>query len=233
MKKILISILLISFAGLNNSYASAFNKESKSKKNSGYRDENGNYKWFDDKNDTVFYDKMNRKWTKVAENKEKWNRAITIRNANICALLNLGFDTIRVLRDVQLLSESSLLFTHFSKLENCQDYILSWKTAFNSYNFKYSARRSSKIPKTNLSLKYYLQKTNTSNAAALGLVKRNLFRHTLEFAGEIIKKFEIKINRLSKESYLKNYMHLNNAIELLNEKKLQNDIIVHFAVSQY
>lgn len=200
-------------------------------KNFGYRDANGNYKWFDDKKDTVFIDEFNRKWTKVSENKEKWNRAITIRNANICALLNLGFDTMKVLKDVQLLSESSILFTHFSKLENFQDYILSWKTAFNSYNFKYNARKSSKIPKTDLSLKFYLQKANTSNSAALGLVKKNYFKHFIEFAGEILKKIELKTNRLSRENYLKNYMHLNNAIELLNDKKLQNDISVQFADS--
>lgn len=232
MKKIFFKIFIIFFLANNICIASVFNSNKKTEKNFGYRDENGNYKWFEEKTDSIFTDEINRKWTKVSENKEKWNRAMTIRNANICALLNLGFDTMKVLRDVQLLSENSILFTHFSKLENCQDYILSWKTAFNSYNFKYSARRSSKIPKTNLSLKFYLQKANTTNAAALGLVKRNGFRHLLEFTEEILKKFEIKINRLSNENYLDNYMHLNNAIELLNEKKLQNDISVNFAVSK-
>lgn len=224
MKKNTILYALIFFASFANA-----NGLKTIDKNFGYRDANGNYKWFEDKKDTVFVDELNRKWTKVSENKEKWNRAITIRNANICALLNLGFDTMKVLRDVQLLSESSILFTHFSKLENFQDYILSWKNAFNSYNFKYNARKSSKIPKTDLSLKFYLKKANTSNSAALGLVKKNHFRHLLEFASEILKKIEIKTNRLSRENYLKNYMHLNNAIELLNNKKMQNDISVQFA----
>ena len=226
MKKNIVLFVLILFASFAN--ADVLNKIDK---NYGYRDANGNYKWFDYKKDTVFFDELNRKWTKVSENKEKWNRAITIRNANICALLNLGFDTMKVLRDVKLLNENSILFTHFSKLENFQEYILSWKTAFNSYNFKYNARKSSKIPKTDLSLKFYLQKANTSNSAALGLVKKNYFRHLFEFAVEILKKIELKTNRLSRENYLKNYMHLNNAIELLNNKKLQKDISVQFADS--
>ncbi|NUM32652.1 MAG: hypothetical protein HUU47_10075 [Bacteroidetes bacterium] len=221
MKRFFLTLLLfINFQHL--SWAIEFNKIKKNEKIYGYRDENGNYKWFDEKKDSAFVDEMNCKWTKVSINKEKWDRAITIRNANICALLKLGFDTMKVLKDVQLLNENSILFTHFSKLENFQDYIFSWKTAFNSYNFKYSARKSSKIPKTNLSLKFYLQKANTTNAAALGLVKRNTFRHLFEFGSEILKKLEIKINRLSKENYLNNYMHLNNAIEMLTISSSDN-----------
>ncbi|MCC6721266.1 MAG: hypothetical protein IT243_03625 [Bacteroidia bacterium] len=228
MKKIIVlALLILSFS--NIIFATINNK---TEKNWGYRDQNGNYKWFYDKTDTSFIDEYNRKWTKVTENKEKWDRAVTIRNANICALLNLGFDTLKVLRDVQLLNENSILFTHFSKLENCQDYIFSWKNAFNSHCFKYNARKSSKIPMTDLALKFYLSKANTNNTATLGLVKRNFLKHCFEFTGEIIKKFKIKLRHLSPENYLKNYMHLNNAIELLNEKKMQNEISVHFAFSK-
>ncbi|MFM9944297.1 MAG: hypothetical protein ACKVQB_03610 [Bacteroidia bacterium] len=215
MNKKIILIIFLSLATLSGTYA---------KKNYGYKDKAGNYKWFDDQTDTSFIDGNNREWTKVTGSKEKWNKAIIIRNANIYALLDLGFDTMKVLKDVQLLSENSILFTRFSKLENFQDYVLSWKNSFNSNNFKFSARKSAKISKTDLSLKFYDIKANIANAAALGLVKRGFFEHFCESGSEIIKKYRYKLNWIKVESYLKNYMHLNNAIEFLNEKKLEKDI---------
>ena len=62
-----------------------------------------------------------------------------------------------------------------------------------------------------------------ANAAALGLVKKSFFKHFGEATVEIIKKYRYKMNRITIETYLKNYMHINNAIELLNEKKLKKD----------
>jgi len=212
--KIFIIILLVT-AILPSSFAS---------KNAGYKDKYGNYKWFDEKNDSIFTDNSNHSWAKVTENKDKWSKAIIIRNANIYALLDLGFDTMKVLKDVQLLNENSKLFTRFSKLENFQDYIFYWKTAFNSNGFKFNAKKSSKISETDLTLKFYAQKAHLANAAALGLVKRGFFDHFAEATMELIKKYRYKMNRITIETYLKNYMHLNNAIELLNEKKLKQDL---------
>ncbi len=204
-----------------------FLQNSEAEKNSGYKDKAGNHKWFEDKNDSFFVDENNFGWTKVTENKDKWTKAMIIRNANIYALLNLGFDTMKVLKDVQLLSENSILFTRFSKLDNFQDYVFYWKTAFNSNNFKFNARKSAKILKTDLSLKFYSQKAHLTNTAALGLVKKGFFTHFAEASGEIIKKCYCKMNRVTVETYIKNYMHLNNAIELLNQRKLERDRLVN------
>ncbi len=211
--KSFILVLLLSIS-LSNCFAN---------KNFGYRDNDGNYKWFDEKTDSFFTDQRNHYWAKVSENKDKWNRAMIIRNANIYALLDLGFDTMKVLRDVQLLSENSILFTRFSKLENYKEYVFYWKTAFNSNDFKFNALKSEKISETDLSLKFYKQKAHIANAAALGLVKKRFFEHFAEASIELIKKYRCKMNRLTIETYLKNYMHLNNAIELLNERKLEKD----------
>ncbi len=196
------------------------------KQNSGYKDKDGNYKWFEEKTDTSFIDEKDRKWHKVTDSKDKWSKAMIIRNANIYALLDLGFDTMKVLKDVQLLNENSILFTRFSKLENFSDYIFYWRSAFNSTNFKFNARKSGKISKTDLSLKFYFQKAHIGNAAALGLVKKSFFEHFGEATAEILKKYRYKMNRITLETYLKNYMHLNNAIELLNEKKLEQDRMI-------
>lgn len=192
----------------------------------GYKDKDGNYKWFDEKTDSSFTDENNRYWAKVTDNQDKWNKAMIIRNANIYALLDLGFDTAKVLRDVQLLHENSILFTRFSKLENYKDYVFYWKTAFNSNNFKFNARKSGTISETDLSLKFYTQKAHMANAAALGLVKKSFFAHCGEAGREIIKKYRYKMNWITVETYLKNYMHLNNAIELLNERKLEKDRMI-------
>lgn len=215
MKNKFLPVLLLSLISFSNSFA---------KKNFGYKDKDGNYKWFDEKTDSFFVDETNRGWVKVTENKEKWNKAIIIRNANIYALLDLGFDTMKVLRDVQLLTENSILFTRFSKLENFQDYVFYWQNSFNSTNFKFNARKSGKISKTDLSLKFYYKKANVANAAALGLVKKGFIQHFSEATLEVLKKYRYKMNRRTFESYLKNYMHLNNAIELLNQRKLLKDI---------
>lgn len=217
MKNKFFPILILSLLSFSNSFAN---------KNSGYKDKDGNYKWFDQKTDSFFVDENNRGWVKVTENKDKWNKAIIIRNANIFALLDLGFDTMKVLRDVQLLTENSILFTRFSKLENFQDYIFYWKSSFNSTNFKFNARKSGAISETDLSLKFYYKKANVANVAALGLVKRSFIKHIGEASREIIKKYRYKMNWITVEKYLKNYMHLNNAIELLNERKLQKDISI-------
>lgn len=196
---------------------------SHARQNAGYKDKNGNYKWFEGKTDSFFVDGDNHGWVKITENKDKWSKAMIIRNANIYALLDLGFDTTKVLKDVQLLNENSLLFARFSKLENYQDYIFYWRSAFNSHNFKFNARKSGKISETDLSLKYYSHKAHLANTAALGLVKKSFFKHFGEATVEIIKKYRYKMNRITIETYLKNYMHINNAIELLNEKKLKKD----------
>ena len=217
MKSKIFILVLFCLVLLPNSYAD---------KNFGYKDKDGNYKWFDEKTDSFFTDDNNHNWIKVTENKDKWNKAMIIRNANIYALLDLGFDTMKVLKDVQLLSENSILFTRFSKLENYKDYVFYWKTAFNSTNFKFNALKSAKISETDLSLKFYNQKAHIANAAALGLVKKSFFEHFAEASIELIKKYRYKMNRMTIETYLKNYMHLNNAIELLNERKLENDRII-------
>jgi hypothetical protein len=211
--KLFLSVILF-ISTLSNSFADKY---------FGYKDKDGNYKWFDEKSDSSFTDENNRYWAKVTDNQDKWNKAMIIRNANIYALLDLGFDTMKVLKDVQLLNENSILFTRFSKLENYKDYVFYWKTAFNSTNFKFNARKSGTISETDLSLKFYTQKAHISNAAALGLVKKSFFEHFAEASIELIKKYKYKINRITIETYLKNYMHLNNAIELINERKLEMD----------
>lgn len=217
MPKIKLFLFVILFIStLTNSFADKY---------SGYKDKDGNYKWFDEKTDSSFTDENNRYWAKVTDNQDKWNKAIIIRNANIYALLDLGFDTAKVLRDVQLLNENSILFTRFSKLENYKEYVFYWKTAFNSNNFKFNARKSGTISETDLSLKFYTQKAHMANAAALGLVKKSFFAHCNEACREIVKKYRYKMNWITVETYLKNYMHLNNAIELLNERKLEKDRI--------
>lgn len=203
-----------------------FNQSSTSCLASGYKDKLGNYKWFEQTMDTVYTDNFNHIWYKVTDNKEKWGKAMIIRNANIYAMLDLGYDTMKVLRDVQLLNENSILFTRFSKLENYKEYIFYWHNAFNSQNFTFSARKSERISQTNLSLKFYSTKAGMTNAAALGLVKKGFFNHFMEASHELGKKYRSKLNRKKLEIYVKNYMHLNNAIELLNEKKLQQDIIL-------
>ena len=193
------------------------------RQNAGYKDKDGNYKWFEGRSDSFFVDDNSRGWVKITENKDKWDKAMIIRNANIYALLDLGFDTSKVLKDVQLLNESSILFARFSKLDNYQDYIFYWRNSFNSHNFKFNARKSGKISETDLSLKFYSHKAHIANAAALGLVKKSFFKHFGEATVEIVKKYRYKMKWITIETYLKNYMHINNAIELLNEKKLEKD----------
>lgn len=198
----------------------------------GYKDSCGNYKWFEQCNDSNMVDSNQHAWTLVTHNQEKWNKAITIRNANIYALLLLGFDTLRVLKDVQLLQPNSILFTRFSRLENFEYYVSQWKNAFNSNNFTFNARLSSAISDTKLSLKYYGSKANITNVSVIGLVKRNFFQHLDETMIELFKKYSYRFDLFTIENYFDSYMHLNNAIELINEKKLQRDLNIHLTIKE-
>jgi len=144
----------------------------------GYTDSNGGYQWFENISEPEFIDSNGIKWIRVTGNRNYWDEADAIRIANVRALIILGFDSISVTRDIVMYNEYSKLFTKLSKLNNSYKYTKEWKNAFNSDNFKYTAKKSKRIKsktiRTNLVLKLYYQKGKTKNINAIGLCRKGI-----------------------------------------------------------
>ncbi len=189
------------------------------KKTDGYTDNQGNYIWIENQHDSTFIDN-GKKWYYVTSNFENWNEAVTLRKANIIALISVGVDSSMVVKDVKLYDENSVLFTKLSKIENSDTYIKDWRNAFNTDNFKFEAKKSNLIKiqnkKNGMVLKFYPQKAKITNVSAIGLSHRNLFLHSAEAGMEILegiyKKAAANNNPHSDPIY---DMHIKNAKKII------------------
>ncbi len=181
----------------------------------GYSGSNGAYVWFEKMNAESFSDINHVEWTKVTSDKQKWDEAMTIRDANIEALVSLGFDREQVIQDVRLYNGDSPLFTKESHLLNPEQYVTSWKSNLNSATGKADALVSGKLFDASLQLKFYSVKGGIDNANSLGLVRFGV-HHFVEAGLEILERglFPKKAN----EDPLYD-MHLRNAQLYLNTKK--------------
>ena len=187
----------------------------------GYTDSLGSYEWFDETNATSFLDSSGQEWFKITENNELWEEAVTIRRANILGLVLLGFDSVRVSKDVFLYDETSSLFTKLSRLKHQSEYTQHWKPALNSETLQRDSKKSNRLKsnrgKTDLVLKFYPQKANIKNVDAIGLSKKGFFKHGFEASLEI---FELLIKKIScnKKPHSDPIfdMHLRNSKKLLN-----------------
>ena len=74
----------------------------------GYGDGNGNYVWFDNQHSDTFTDDGTT-WNKVTDNKEEWDDAIIIREAEIDFLANSGYEEQNLRQEIQLLPTSRIL----------------------------------------------------------------------------------------------------------------------------
>lgn len=195
----------------------------------GYTDSLGNYTWFNEVNDTLFADSSGQVWFKITENKELWDEAMTIRIANVQALIMLGFDSIKVSQDVFMYDEKSSLFTKLSHLTNNSVYVKDWEPSFNSETFQKDAKKSQRIKsstiKTDLALKFYSRKANVDNVHAIGLNKKGIIKHGFEAGMEVLESIFKKIggNKNVHSDPIFD-MHLRNAKRLLNKtnKKSNN-----------
>jgi len=87
----------------------------------GYEGSNGQYKWFDNHSEQSFTENSVI-WTKVTENKDDWNEAMTVRDANIEGLVSLGFDKSQVEKDVRLYDGNNFVLPPVPsfKSQHCQ-----------------------------------------------------------------------------------------------------------------
>lgn len=182
----------------------------------GYLGSNGEYFWFEKKTVDSFSDINHIEWTKVTSDKQKWDEAITIRDANIEALVSLSFDREQVSKDVKLYDESSPLFTKESKLLNPENYTKEWTAATNSETNKSDALTSKELGNTGFQLKYYPSKGGDDQANSLGIVKSNFFLHTIEAVKEKVERLLYKDKADSDPLY---DMHVKNARAFLKESK--------------
>ena len=136
----------------------------------GYYGSNGEYQWIDSMTANSFSDVNHVEWIKVTSDKNKWDEAMTIREANIEALTLLSFDKDQVSHDVKLYSEDSPLFTKESQLLNHERYTKGWESELNSETMKADALTSGEIDNTGLQLKFYSTKGGEMEANSLGLV---------------------------------------------------------------
>lgn len=186
----------------------------------GYTDGKGNYLWFNEQSDSVFISGEGVTWYKVTAKRSDWNEAIIIRNANIKALSRLGFDSLDFKIDLVLYPSSSPLFTKLSMLNNTDSYIDDWSKAFNSSDFKLSAKKSKQIyckgKNTGFVLKYYSTKGDTTESNAIGLCKKNFFAHALEAAFEIAEMIYLGLIKAENNGQDPIYdMHFDNSAVFL------------------
>ena len=132
----------------------------------GYKDGNGNYVWVENMTTQQFKDDNGVSWERVTGNREAWDEATTIRDANVQALTDLGNDEASVKKDVSLYDGDSELFTKLSKLDNAETYISNWDIKLNSETGTSEAKQSNGIGKTGLALKFYPTKGGTTSANA-------------------------------------------------------------------
>lgn len=183
----------------------------------GYVGNNGEYKWFDDNSSQgSFTDKFDIEWTWITSDRNAWDEAITIRNANIEALVSLGNDREKVSRDVRLYSGDHPLFTKESRLMQYQEYISEWGKSINSEGAESAAWSSGRIGSSGYELKFYLQKGGDVNAHSLGLVKSSLLGHFFEASLEMTER--MVFGRKADNDPLFD-MHVNNAKGFLRWKQ--------------
>lgn len=191
----------------------------------GYTDSLGRYKWLT--NDMVKYEMAEGKsWYLVSENKKLWQEAICIRNANIQALILLGFDSLTFHQDIFLYPENSVLFTKLSYLQNSYLYIGNWKKALNSEQMRKTAKKSKKLKvcdkSTRLVLKHYAFKAGDVNA--LGIVRKGFIAHSFEASMELMDAFtHLLFARRNPHQDLLFDAHIRNAKRLL--KKSNTNIL--------
>ncbi len=187
----------------------------------GYRSIDGHYKWFENIHSKSFYDKKGVLWTKVTDNLEDWNEAMTIRNAVIQGLSKISQEPFsNILKDVQLFNEDNPLFTKETLLINAKKYIADWESKFNSATNKYDAFQSPEIVNTGYALKYYSTKRNVKNA--IGIVKSNKVAHIYEAGIEKIERLIWKTDANNDPLF---DMHYNNARNFLSNINKPNTII--------
>ena len=182
----------------------------------GYFGSNFEYRWFDDKEGFSFCDEAGIEWSWVTDNKENWDEAITIRNANIEALVSLSFDRDDVSRDVRLYSPDSPLFTKESYLQNKELYTNGWATAFNSATRERDSFVSGEIGNSGFQLKFYLQKGALLETNSLGIVKSGLVLHSIEGVIERVERTVFKDRADNDPLY---DMHVHNAKRFMKWKK--------------
>ena len=185
----------------------------------GYKDGQGNYKWFDEHTEASFTE-GNSTWTKVTSNKSSWNEATTIRNAVIAGLVKLGNNEANVKKDVNLFSSSSPLFTKEVQVSNAGKYTSGWEQEYNSETGKYDASQSTNINNTGYSLKYYPTKGGVKGANAMGLVKYYLVDHTIESGMEYVERL---LFGSSADNDPISDMHYGNAKGFLNSVNRVNN----------
>jgi hypothetical protein len=176
----------------------------------GYEGSDGSYVWHDDHHEQSFTDNAGTTWTRVTADKARWNEAMTIRNANILALVDQGFDMQRVKQDVRLLSEGEL-FTKYSQVNNHEFYTKNWTSAFNSDGKTLNALQSPQLGNSGLALKYYAEKNKVLNT--LGLVKSSTVAHFWEAGWEKVDEWNRGFG--GSDDYFHD-MHYQNANQFIN-----------------
>ena len=179
----------------------------------GYESATGDYKWFEDRHESSFVDDNGTSWSRITDNKNDWDEATTIREANIEGLINLGYDRKEVENDVRLYNGDNPLFTKESHLLNPDKYITSWKNSYNSGGKGGITKTSPEIKGTGYSLKFYSEKGGQKNANSLGIVKSSILGHLYEFARERYEEMMYPGTAVSDPSY---DMHYDNARGLLH-----------------
>lgn len=183
----------------------------------GYYGSNGEYRWFSNLSTSSFCDDQMIEWAWVTGDWNAWTEAITIREANIEALIELGNDPQQVTQDVHLFPADSGLFTKESQLLNYDTYIKGWENAFNS--MRKDAWQSKSIGNSGYKLKYYPQKGNGENDLnAIGLIKSSIAEHFIEAGLEKIESI-IFGERAVKDPV--SDMHTTNANGFLRWKGLK------------
>lgn len=185
-----------------------------------YKNEMGDYKWFDDQYTTAsFKDEQGNNWTYVTDNQKKFNEAVTIRDAviqGLSVLTNTSCDKLK--QDVELFEQTSPLFTKEVKVVNPEKYICNWKDARNSDS---NARKTSKtrqspnIGNTGYALKYYQDKGNSWDVNAMGVVKSSKIGHIFE---AFLEKMERVIFKTRADDDPLYDMHVRNAENLLQKR---------------
>ncbi len=72
----------------------------------GYEDGDGNYVWFNFRKEAQFKDKEGTTWSKVTDNKDRWNEAIVIREAVIDFLVQNEYDESFLRQNISLVGDS-------------------------------------------------------------------------------------------------------------------------------
>ena len=129
----------------------------------GYTDSAGKYTWIEHHNSSIYTDTSGTVWYKITENKTIWSEAIAIRDANLYALISLGYDSAISAENLFLYDSDSPLFTKFCHLRNDTSFTRNWKLALNSSGIKRNAKKSPHImiqsKKSHLVLKFYPNKS--------------------------------------------------------------------------